>query len=267
MLIKGIPPIYTLLMKFISLNCNGIRSSLEKGLADYIRNTKPDFICFQETKANQDQVPPSLWEEGGYTPVFHSAEKKGYSGVAVLYKKTPEKIIIGIGDPFFDKEGRSIYLEYPNFALWNLYFPSGTTGDIRQAAKMKFLDLFQKESSKRRKKQPNIIVCGDVNIAHTPQDIHDPKGNAKSSGFLPEEREWLSEFLNKGWVDTFRYLYPDKQEYSWWTFRAGARAKNKGWRIDYFFVTEELKKNVKSHSIFRDKPFSDHAPLEFEIKL
>ncbi len=122
MLIKGIPPIYTLLMKFISLNCNGIRSSLEKGLADYIRNTKPDFICFQETKANQDQVPPSLWEEGGYTPVFHSAEKKGYSGVAVLYKKPPEKITIGIGDPFFDKEGRSIYLEYPNFALWNLYF-------------------------------------------------------------------------------------------------------------------------------------------------
>lgn len=132
---------------------------------------------------------------------------------------------------------------------------------------MKFLDLFQKEAIQRKKRQPNIILCGDINIAHTPQDIHDPKGNAKSSGFLPEEREWLTQFLENGWVDTFRYLYPEKQEYSWWTFRAGARAKNKGWRIDYFFVTEELKKNVKSQSIYRDKPLSDHAPLEFEIKL
>lgn len=264
--VRRIRSVYDLPMKLISLNCNGIRSSLEKGLADYIQTTKPDFISFQETKAMQEQVSP-FWEELGYTPIFNSAEKKGYSGVAILYKKPPQKITLGIGDSFFDKEGRSIYLEYPGFALWNLYFPSGTTGDVRQSAKMKFLDIFQKEAAKRRKKQPNIIVCGDVNIAHTPQDIHDPKGNAKSSGFLPEEREWLSGFLNQGWVDTFRYLYPDKQEYSWWTFRAGARAKNKGWRIDYFFVTEELKKNVKSHSIYRDKPLSDHAPLEFEIQL
>ncbi|XDD52002.1 exodeoxyribonuclease III [Leptospira sp. WS92.C1] len=254
-------------MKLISLNCNGIRSSLEKGLADYLKEAKPDFVCFQETKAMQDQVPASLWEEGKYTPIFNSAEKKGYSGVAILCKKPPLKTTLGLGDPFFDQEGRSIFLEYPDFALWNLYFPSGTTGEVRQTAKMKFLDLFQKEAEKRKKKHPNLILCGDVNIAHTPQDIHDPKGNAKSSGFLPEEREWLTGFLNKGWVDTFRYLYPDKQEYSWWTFRAGARAKNKGWRIDYFFVTEELKKNVKSQTIYRDKPFSDHAPLVLEIKL
>lgn len=151
---RRIRPVYTLPMKLISLNCNGIRSSLGKGLSDYILDRKPDFICFQEIKAIQEQIPPSLWEEGGYTPVFHSAEKKGYSGVAILYKKPPRKITIGLGDPFFDQEGRSIYLEYPEFALWNCYFPSGTTGDVRQAAKMKFLDLFQKEAIQRKNDNP-----------------------------------------------------------------------------------------------------------------
>ncbi|TGK19240.1 exodeoxyribonuclease III [Leptospira fluminis] len=254
-------------MKVICLNCNGIRASWTKGLGEFLEQENPDLICFQETKAQPDQLAPELWEKLGYKAYFHSAEKKGYSGVGLWTKKEPKQVTYGIGVEEFDKEGRSVLADFGGFALWTVYFPSGTTGDVRQAAKMRFLAEFLKISQKMKKKHPNIILCGDVNIAHTEKDIHDPKGNAKSSGFLPEERAWLTDFLKTGWLDSFRALYPEKQEYSWWTFRAGARGKNKGWRIDYFFVPEELRKKLKSLTIKKDPILSDHAPMILEISL
>ncbi|TGK13965.1 exodeoxyribonuclease III [Leptospira fletcheri] len=254
-------------MKVICLNCNGIRASWTKGLGEFLEQENPDLVCFQETKAQPDQLAPELWEKLGYKAYFHSAEKKGYSGVGLWTKKEPKQVTYGIGVEEFDKEGRSVLADFGGFALWTVYFPSGTTGDVRQAAKMRFLAEFLKISQKMKKKHPNIILCGDVNIAHTEKDIHDPKGNAKSSGFLPEERAWLTDFLKTGWLDSFRALYPEKQEYSWWTFRAGARGKNKGWRIDYFFVPEELRKKLKSLTIQKDPILSDHAPMILEISL
>ncbi|PJZ26313.1 exodeoxyribonuclease III [Leptospira hartskeerlii] len=254
-------------MKVFCLNCNGIRSAWGKGLGDVISSEKPDFVCFQETKAQPEQLSSEIWEKLGYKAFFHSAEKKGYSGVSLWTKQEPKKVTYGLGLDEFDKEGRSVLAEFDSYAIWTVYFPSGTTGDVRQAAKMRFLEEFLKISAKLKKKHSNLILCGDVNIAHTEIDIHDPKGNAKNSGFLPEERAWVTKFLSTGWVDSFRELYPSKQEYTWWTFRAGARGNNKGWRIDYFFVTPELKSKLKKLTVKKDPILSDHAVMILEVDL
>ncbi|PJZ70590.1 exodeoxyribonuclease III [Leptospira perolatii] len=254
-------------MKLFCLNCNGIRSSWEKGLGKMLKSESPDIVCFQETKAQPDQLSPSIWEDLGYTAHFHSAEKKGYSGVGLWTRLAPKKVTIGLGIEEFDREGRSILADFGDYAVWTVYFPSGTTGDVRQTLKMRFLDEFLQIANKLKKKHPKLLLCGDVNIAHTEMDIHDPKGNAKSSGFLPEERAWVTKFLETGWIDSYRYLYPNKQEYSWWTFRAGARGKNKGWRIDYVFVTPELKNSLKSLEIKKEPILSDHAPLIANLNL
>ena len=256
-------------MKILSQNCNGIRSSIAKGLFDLVKKEKPDIVCLQEVKALPGQMSEEIWKKMGYEfSVTNPAEKKGYSGVAIFSKLEPKKITLGIGDEFFDKEGRSITLEFSNFFLENTYFPSGTSGEERQALKMRFLDFYFQRSSNSKKKTIPKIICGDVNIAHTPVDIHDPKGNAKNSGFLPEERAWLTQFLDSGFTDAFRKKYPSaKDEYSWWTYRFGARDRNKGWRIDYFFVSSKHDSIIEDCYINRDHKISDHAAVVLKTSL
>lgn len=253
-------------MKLVSFNCNGIRASLKKGLYDYIREENPDAFCLQETKANPSQTSPELWEDLGYHAYHHTAEKPGYSSVAIFSKIPARSIKIGLDFPFFDAEGRSVGVELNDFYLWNVYFPSGTSGDERQARKMEFLDHIMTYSKKLKKKYKNIVLCGDINIAHTEQDIHNPKGNAKNSGFLPEEREWLTSFLDSGWIDSFRLMNPDSQEYSWWTYRFQARKQNKGWRLDYFFLSKSLEKRLLEAGIHSHFHSSDHAPIYIKLE-
>jgi exodeoxyribonuclease III len=201
-----------------------------------------------------------------YHEIIFSAEKKGYSGTAVFSKTKFLDSRLGIKHELFDGEGRVISLYFKNLTLINAYFPSGTTGEERQTQKMIFLDRIKSYLEELIKSQPNIILTGDINIAHREVDIHDPKGNKNNSGFLPAEREWIDLFLESGWVDGFRYCNPNAKDiYTWWTYRFSSRSKNKGWRIDYFFITENLKKNIKECNVYTDKVFSDHAPIYLEL--
>lgn len=254
-------------MKIITLNCNGIRSSLSKGLLEFIRHENPDMICFQETKAPEKEMTRDEFRELGYEIYFCLAEKPGYSGTAVLTKTKPKSVSIGYGDWIFRSEGRSVFLEFEEFYLWNLYFPSGTSGEERQKIKYQFLDSFMALAKPFLKKKKPLLVCGDVNIAHTEMDIHNPKGNEKNSGFLPEERKWMTDFLNIGFFDCFRTLHPDtRHEYSWWTYRFQARKNNKGWRIDYFFVTKSKVVQLLNSKIAKEPVMSDHAPVVLEVQ-
>jgi exodeoxyribonuclease III len=254
-------------MKLVSLNCNGIRSATSKGLLSFIQKEDADIVSFQEVKAETNQIDLVPWEQLGYTPFIYSATKKGYSGVAVFTKEKPKEAIFGLSNELYDSEGRSILLKFPNFTLVNTYFPSGTSGEERQSVKMQFLEHYLIKLAEWKQKYKKLVICGDVNIAHTEIDIHDPKGNKKNSGFLPEEREWLTKFLEAGMVDTFRFLNPDAaQAYSWWTYRFKARERNKGWRIDYFFTTENLKKKLIRSEIRTSPVLSDHAPIVLELE-
>lgn len=256
------------MMKLITLNCNGIRSAKSKGLFEYIAKQKADILAFQEIKADESQLSLEFFIELGYKPFVFSAQKKGYSGTAIFTKQKPKASVIGLGHKLYDAEGRSILLEFKNFAFINTYFPSGTSGDERQAIKMEFLDYYLKKKNEWEKKYKKLIICGDINIAHTPIDIHNPKGNEKNSGYLPEERKWLTDFLASGMLDAFRVTNFDKlHEYSWWTYRFGARANNKGWRIDYFFTTKNLQKSIRSCAIDQSLVVSDHAPVILEIEI
>ncbi len=255
-------------MKFICLNCNGIRAASSKGLKAFIEKENADIVAFQEIKATEKEIEMDFWKGLGYFPFVFSAEKKGYSGTAVFSKLQPKNTTFGLGHKLFDSEGRNIILEFGDFTFINTYFPSGTSGEDRQKIKMEFLGYYEKKFIEWKKKFGKLIICGDVNIAHEEIDIHNPKGNSKNSGFLPEEREWLTAFLSNGLLDTFRHLHPGaKDEYSWWTYRFQARANNKGWRIDYFFITKNLEKNLKSSRIDQSLVISDHAPLILEIDL
>ncbi len=255
-------------MKILTLNCNGIRSATKKGLFDIIRQENPDIVAFQETKAPESEIRTEFWEKMGYLSYVCIAEKPGYSGVSIFSKEKPIQAKPGYGDGIFRSEGRSILLEYSHFYFWNLYFPSGTTGEARQAIKYDFLDEVLVLSKSLRKKKKPLLLVGDVNIAHTELDIHNPKSNEKNSGFLPEERAWLSQFLESGYVDLFRLFYPKKPDlYSWWTYRAGARSKNKGWRIDYIFGSEVLKNKIISAKIISEPIVSDHAAVQVEIQI
>ncbi|HLF45580.1 MAG TPA: exodeoxyribonuclease III [Chitinophagaceae bacterium] len=254
-------------MRIISYNVNGIRAALNKGLLDWLKTDPADIICVQETKAQKENVDHTLFNSLGYHDYWFSAQKKGYSGVAVFTKIKPDKVEYGNGLKSCDEEGRVIQLDFGDIRLINAYFPSGTSGDERQAFKYKWLDEFQTWLNKQKKKTPKMILCGDYNIAHKEIDIHDPKGNKKSSGFLPEEREWMTKFLKSGWVDVFRKFHPEPHRYSWWSQRfPSVRLQNKGWRIDYINVTEPLKKNLKDAEIFPDIKHSDHCPVFLEIK-
>lgn len=247
-------------LKILTYNVNGIRSALTKNLLGFLERENPDIVCMQEIKAQPDQIDNSLFEHLGYSCYWFSAEKKGYSGVGILSKQKPKHVEYGIGHELFDYEGRIIRADFDSFSVISAYFPSGTTGPVRQDVKYVFLDTIYNHIEKLKEKIPNLIICGDYNICHEAIDIHDPKGNKDSSGFLPEERAWMSAFFKSGFVDTFRFLNPGvPHKYTWWSFRANARNNNKGWRIDYISVNEELSDKIKEANILPFDLQSDHC--------
>ena len=254
-------------MKIITYNVNGLRAAINKGFADWLTKEQPDVLCLQETKLQPDQYPFELFNSLGYHSYLYCAEKKGYSGVALLTRKEPDHVEYGMGIEEYDREGRFIRADYGDTSVISVYHPSGTSGEERQAFKMIWLEAFQNYVIKLQKERPNLIICGDYNIAHEAIDIHDPVGNKKSSGFLPEERAWMTRFLSSGFIDSFRHLFPDKQEYTWWSYRFNSRAKNKGWRIDYCMVNESARPVIKNALIETDVLHSDHCPMVLEVDL
>lgn len=254
-------------MRIISYNLNGIRAAIKKGFIDWLQTNPADIICIQETKAAHTDIDVKMLEDLGFHHHWFSAQKKGYSGVAVFTKIKPDAVKIGSGYDMSDFEGRVIELQFGDIKLINAYFPSGTSGDERQAYKYIWLREMQDYLDAVKKTNPKIILCGDYNIAHNEIDIHDPKGNKKSSGFLPEEREWMTQFLATGWIDTFREFNKDPHHYSWWSQRfPSVRLNNKGWRIDYITVTETLRKQLVGAAIYPDVKHSDHCPIFLEVK-
>lgn len=255
------------LMKIISYNINGIRAAIKKGFLDWLKTHPADVVCIQEAKAQQSDVDSKAFKELGYKDHWFCAQKKGYSGVTVFSKIEPDAVQCGTGHQVSDDEGRVIQLDFGKVRLINAYFPSGTTGDERQQYKYAWLNEFFDYVQELRKKHPAIILCGDYNIAHKEIDLHSPKTNTKTSGFLPEERAWMDALYSNGWVDTFRHVKPEeKHRYSWWSQRfPSVRAANKGWRIDYISVTEPLKPLIKDADIFPDVKHSDHCPVFAEI--
>ena len=249
-------------MKIISYNINGIRAAIKKGLIEWIKQVNPDVICFQEIKAFKDQFNEQLFVDLGFYCFWHSAEKKGYSGVAILCKKKPNKIIYGIGEKKIDCEGRVLKIEYDHLSIYSVYFPSGSSGEMRQDYKMWFLGKFLKYIKNQKKP---MLISGDYNICHKSIDIHDPIRNKTVSGFLPEERQWLDDFLKSGFIDSFRYLNPEPHKYSWWSYRANSRNNNKGWRIDYALVSISLKKNIRKSFLLPEAMHSDHCPVGLEL--
>lgn len=249
----------------ISYNLNGIRAAMKKGLTDWLSAANADVLCVQETKAHPEQVDVEEFHKLGYKDYWVSAEKKGYSGVAIFTKQEPDYVEYGSGIDYIDKEGRVIRADYGDLSIMSVYIPSGTTGDVRQDIKMQFLADFQEYINELRKTRPNLIVCGDYNICHTEIDIHNPVSNKNSSGFLPEEREWVTQFIDSGMIDTFRHFNKEPHNYSWWSYRANARANNKGWRIDYCMATEPLKDKLKRAAIMPDAKHSDHCPILVEV--
>ena len=255
-------------MRIISYNVNGIRAAIKKGFLDWLKTNPADVICVQETKALKENVDHMLFNDLGYHDYWFSAQKKGYSGVAVFTKIMPDKIEFGNGHKVSDDEGRIIQLDFKDVRLINAYFPSGTSGDIRQTFKYHWLDEFIIWLNDLKKNHSKLILCGDYNIAHKEIDIHDPKGNKNSSGFLPEERKWMDKFFESGWTDTFREFHTEAHRYSWWSQRfPTVRLQNKGWRIDYINVTDPLKKKLKDAEIFPDVKHSDHCPVYLDIEI
>jgi exodeoxyribonuclease-3 len=253
-------------MRIISYNVNGIRAAIKKGFIEWLQTDPADVICIQETKASRDDVNYKLINDLGYHDYWFSAQKKGYSGVAVFTRIKPDNVIVGNGHSANDDEGRVIQLDFGPTRLINAYFPSGTSGDIRQAFKYEWLNEFSTYLNALRNTNPQIILCGDYNIAHKEIDIHDPKGNKNTTGFLPEERAWMDEFLGSGWIDVFRNFHPEPHRYSWWSQRfPSVRLNNKGWRIDYITSTEEMRSRLKDAEIFPDVKHSDHCPVYAEI--
>lgn len=252
--------------KIISYNVNGIRAALKKGWIDWVQQESPDIVLLQEIKAEPGQLDLSVFENAGYKHHFwHPAEKKGYSGVAILSKKKPDHVEVGCGNKLYDSEGRILRADYGDVSVMSVYMPSGTTGDVRQNFKYEFLDFFQDYINKLKKKRTKLIIGGDWNICHKPIDIHNPVSNAKSSGFLPEEREWIGKFIESGFIDSFRHFNQNPHEYTWWSQRFNSRANNRGWRIDYHMVTENLSKKLKSASIQQSAVHSDHCPIVVEV--
>ncbi len=253
-------------MKIITYNVNGIRAAVQKGWLDWLKITNPDIVCVQETKAQPDQIPVSELEKLGFRSYIYSAKKKGYSGVAVFTKHEPDHVEYGMGIQKYDDEGRMVRLDYGDISVMSVYHPSGSSGDERQAFKMVWLADFQNYITNLKKNRPNLVLSGDYNICHKPIDIHDPIRNATSSGFLPEEREWMSGFLASGFIDSFRYFNQEPHQYTWWSFRANARARNLGWRIDYNMVSNALEKTLKRAVILPQAKHSDHCPVVLEME-
>lgn len=252
-------------MKIISYNVNGIRSALGKGLISWLDEQQADLVCLQEIKALEADIPEQEFRSLGYRPYWFPAKKKGYSGVGILSRHEPEEVTYGCGLPQADEEGRVLELKFRDFRLINTYFPSGSSGEERQAYKMEFLSDYLTWLKQRfEPTKDRFIIAGDYNICHREIDIHDPKGNKNSSGFLPEERAWMDQFFEMGMVDSFRMLNPEPHHYSWWSFRANARNNNKGWRIDYINVSEALRSSITSATLFPQAKHSDHCPVVLE---
>lgn len=253
-------------MRIITYNVNGIRAALNKGFADWVKAAAPDVLCLQEIKADTDQIPLKVFDKLGYHHFWFPAQKKGYSGVAILSRPKPDDVEAGMGMDSYDSEGRFIRADFGDLSVVSVYHPSGSSGDERQAFKMQWLSDFERYVSDLRQRRPKLILSGDYNICHKPIDIHDPVRNANMSGFLPEEREWMSRFLSQGYIDTFRFLNKDPHQYTWWSYRANARSNNKGWRIDYNMVTENLENEISKSRILPEAVHSDHCPVMLELK-
>ena len=253
-------------MKIISYNVNGIRAALKKGFIDWLISADPDVICLQEIKAQEDQLDLSVFEDAGYKyNYWFSAQKKGYSGVAILAKTKPTNIVYGTGIKSMDFEGRNIRADFKGVSVMSLYLPSGTNL-ARLEHKLEYMDLFQDYVNTLKKEIPNLIICGDYNICHEAIDIHDPVRNKNISGFLPQERAWMSSFLKQGFVDAFREFNNEPHNYSWWSYRANSRANNKGWRLDYTLVAQPLQEKLKRAVILSEAIHSDHCPVLVEFK-
>jgi exodeoxyribonuclease-3 len=251
-------------MKIISYNVNGIRAALKKGFIDWLKSANPDVLCLQEIKANKEQLDLSVFEEAGYKyNYWYSAQKKGYSGVAILSKVEPDHIEYGTGIEEMDFEGRNIRADFGDISVMSIYLPSGTNIE-RLEFKFGYMDSIKTYLKELRVEKPNLVVCGDYNICHEAIDIHNPKMKGVS-GFLPEEREWLTSFVNSGFTDSYRFIHPEKQEFSWWSYRANSRANNKGWRLDYAMVSENLKSKIKRALILTEAKHSDHCPIVVEL--
>ena len=255
-------------MRIISYNVNGIRAAIKKGLIEWLKSNPADVICLQEIKASHADIDVKQLEVLGFEHHWFSAQKKGYSGVAVFTKIKPDHIKAGSGFETSDFEGRVIELQFGDVKLVNAYFPSGTSGNERQQYKYQWLEEFHGYLENLKKECPKIILCGDYNIAHREIDIHNPKGNKNSTGFLPEERAWMDTFLDSGWIDTFRVFHNEPHRYTWWSqINPAVRLNNKGWRIDYFTVTEPLRKQLTDADIYPDIRHSDHCPVFLELDL
>jgi exodeoxyribonuclease-3 len=248
----------------LTYNINGIRAALKKDLDIWIDSSKADIVCLQEIKAKPEQFNVEVFNKLGFECFINSAEKPGYSGVAILSKIKPKNVEYGCGIEKIDFEGRVIRADYDNYSVMSVYFPSGSN-PLRQAFKMEFLDLFYDYIQELKKTIPNLIISGDYNICHTSIDIHNPQRNKNTSGFLPEERDWVTKFIASGFVDSFRHLNSEPHNYSWWSYRANSRVKNLGWRIDYNMISESLLPNLNRSVILSQAVHSDHCPVLVEI--
>lgn len=253
-------------MKIISYNVNGIRAALNKGFIEWLKSANPDVICLQEIKAMEEQLDVSVFEEAGYPyHYWFSAQKKGYSGVAILCKTKPNHIEYGTGIASMDYEGRNLRVDFDNVSIMSLYLPSGTN-DARLQHKFDYMDMFQVYIDELKTRIPNLIILGDYNICHEEIDIHNPKGLSNVSGFLPVEREWIGNFMGRGFIDSFRHFNKEPENYTWWSYRANSRARNKGWRLDYALVNAPLQEKLKRSVILSDAVHSDHCPILLEIE-
>ncbi|WP_074406903.1 MULTISPECIES: exodeoxyribonuclease III [Aquimarina] len=252
-------------MKIVSYNVNGIRAAINKGFLEWLQQTDPDVICLQEIKANKEQLDLDLFSEAGYPHNYwYSAQKKGYSGVAILSKTKPDHVEYGTGIDYMDFEGRNLRADFNGVSVMSLYLPSGTNMD-RLEHKLKYMADFQTYINELKKEHPNLVILGDYNICHKAIDIHDPVRNKKVSGFLPVEREWIGNFIDSGFIDSFRHFNTEPHQYSWWSYRANARANNKGWRLDYGMVSQPLQDNLKRAVILSEAKHSDHCPIVVEL--
>ena len=252
-------------MQIVSYNLNGIRSASSKGLMEWVKEQNPDVFCIQESKAQPEQIDTMAWQELGYHSYIHSAQKKGYSGVAIFSKRRPDLIKAGMGIPRYDSEGRVLRADFDDVTVVCVYIPSGTSGGERQQFKMEFLEDFLVWIKALREERPNVVVCGDYNICHHPIDINHPERQVGVSGFLPEEREWMDRWEASGMVDSFRLFDKEPERYSWWSFRAGSRERNVGWRIDYEWVSQPLQERIENAKILTEAVHSDHCPVALWI--
>lgn len=255
-------------MKIITWNVNGIRSVTQKGFQEFWQKENPDILCLQETKAHPDQLPAELVSPNGWNGFWSAAQRPGYSGTATFTRQAPQQVLHGFNVPKFDAEGRMVVTVFPEFTLYNVYFPNGGAREERHDFKQEFLKRFTHHLVKKVKAGENVIVVGDYNVGYLDHDVYDPVACGQISGFLPEERRWMGEFLESGFIDTFRYFHPDdKERYSWWSYQTNGRVSNRGWRIDHICVSRGLENKLKSAQILDDQEGSDHCPVRLEIDL